>query len=198
MRIASHLVKLAALPALTLLAAGCLGGGSAPAELLTLTPSEAVAAGTVRSAAGGESVAVLTPSVPREVNTRRIPVYVNPITIEYLVGATWVEEPQELFRRLLSETIATRTGRLVLDPNNFASEAGVTLSGQLLRFGFDPARMEAVVTYEAALARSGQSLQTRRFEARVPVALQNAATVAPALNQASNQVAGEVADWIGG
>ncbi|MXC48918.1 ABC-type transport auxiliary lipoprotein family protein, partial [Escherichia coli] len=77
----------------------------------------------------GESVAVLTPTVPREVNTRRIPVYVDAITIEYLTNATWIEEPPELFRRLVSETIATRTGRLVLDPNNFAAEAGVTVSG---------------------------------------------------------------------
>jgi cholesterol transport system auxiliary component len=195
---ASRLLRIAAVPALALLAGGCLGGGSAPAELLTLTPTASVPAGTERSAAAGDSVAVLTPSVPREVNTRRIPVYVNPITVEYLVGATWIEEPPELFRRLLSETIATRTGRLVLDPNNFAAEAGVTISGQLLRFGFDPTAMEAVIVYEAAQTRRGQPLQTRRFESRVPVALQDAATIAPALNQASNQVAGEVADWIGG
>lgn len=182
---------------IVLLSSGCLGGGSAPAELLTLTASEMVTAGTARSAAAGETVAVLTPTVPRAVNTRRIPVYVNPITIEYLTNATWVEEPPELFRRLLSETVASRTGRLVIDPNNFAAEAGVTVSGQLLRFGFDPSAMDAWVVYEAALTRRGQPLQTRRFEARVRVATQDAAGVVPALNQASNQVAGEVADWIG-
>ena len=193
-----RLAGLAAVPALALLVSGCLGGGKAPAELLTLTPTTAVPAGTARSAATGESVAVLTPTVPREVNTRRIPVYVNPITIEYLTNATWIEEPPELFRRLLSETIATRTQRLVLDPNNFAAEAGVTISGQLLRFGFDPTRMEAVVVYEAAQTRRGQPLQTQRFEARVPVTAQTALVIAPALNDASNQVAVQVADWIGG
>ncbi len=193
-----RLAGLMAVPALALLVSGCLGGGSAPAELLTLTPTTPVPAGTARSGATGESVAVLTPTVPREVNTRRIPVYVNPITIEYLTNATWIEEPPELFRRLLSETIATRTQRLVLDPNNFAAEAGVTISGQLLRFGFDPTRMEAVVVYEAAQTRRGQPLQTQRFEARVPVTEQTAVAVAPALNDASNQVAVQVADWIGG
>lgn len=193
-----RLIKLAAVPALALLAGGCLGGGSAPSEHLTLTPVSSVPAGTARNAASGESVAVLTPTVPREVNNRRIAVYVDPITIQYLTNATWLEEPQELFRRLLSETVASRTGRLVIDPNNFGAEAGVTISGQLLRFGFDPARMEAVVVYEAAQTRRGQPLQTQRFEARVPVTAQTAAAVAPALNDASNQVAVQVADWIGG
>lgn len=194
----SRLTGLAMVPVLALLASGCLGGGSAPAEHLTLTSVLAVPPGTERNAASGESVAVLSPTVPREVSARRIPVYVDPITIEYMVNATWIEAPPELFRRLLSETIATRTGRLVIDPNNFAAEANVTISGQLLRFGFEPARMEAVVVYEAAQTRRGRPLQTRRFEARVPVTAQTAAAVAPALNQASNQVAAEVADWIGG
>jgi len=188
----------AAVPALALLAAGCLGGGSAPAELLTLTPSQTIPAGTARTAAAGEAIAVMTPSVPRAVNTRRIPVYVDPITIEYLVDATWVEEPNELFRRLLAETIAARTGRVVLGPANFAQEAGATLSGQLLRFGLEPGRMEVVVAYEAALASGGAggALATQRFEARVPVTAQTAAAVAPALNQAANQVAEQVAGWM--
>jgi cholesterol transport system auxiliary component len=190
--------KLAAAPALALLAGACLGGGSTPAELLTLNPAQVLPAGTQRSAAAGEALAVLTPSVPRAVNTRRIPVYVNPITIEYLVGATWVEEPNELFRRLLAETIGARTGRVVLDPNNFAQEAGATLSGQLLQFGFDPTVMQVVVVFEGALSRTGQALQTQRFEARVPVTTQTAATIAPALNQAANQVAEQVAGWVGG
>lgn len=189
-------IRLTAVPVLALLAAGCFGG-SAPAELLTLTPSATVPPGEARSAGADGALAVLAPTVPRSINTRRIPVYVNPITIEYLVGATYVEEPQELFRRVLAETIGARTGRLVLDPGNFTQEAGATLSGQLLQFGFEPPRMEVVVSYEAAIARTSQSLQTRRFEARVPVTAQTAAVIAPALNQAANQVAEQVADWIG-
>jgi cholesterol transport system auxiliary component len=197
MRVAA-IIRTASVPLLALLAAGCLGGGSAPAELLTLTPSQTLPAGEARSAGAGEALAVLTPTVPRAINTRRIPVYVDPITIEYLVNATYVEEPNELFRRVLAETIAARTGQLVLDPGNFTQEAGATLSGQMLQFGFEPSRMEVVVSYEAALARGRQQLQTRRFEARVPVTTQTAAAIAPALNQAANQVAEQVADWIRG
>lgn len=191
-----RLLKLAA-PLLALATAACLGGGSAPSELLTLTPSEPLPAGATRSATAGEAIAVVAPSVPRALSTRRIPVYVSPTVIQYLVDATWVEDPRDLFRNLVSETVAARTGRLVLDPNNFSVASGTTLSGQLLQFGFDPTRMEAVVVFEGGLSRGQQQLQTQRFEARVPVTAQNAATIAPALNQAANQVAEQVAAWIG-
>lgn len=194
---ASHRIRLAAIPALALLCASCFGGAKAPSELLTLTPAQVLPAGETRTAGAGEALAVLTPTVARSLNTRRIPVYVNPITIEYLVNATYVEAPNELFRRVLAETIAARTGRVVLDPGNFTQESGATLSGQLLQFGFEPARMEVVIAYEAALARGTDDLRTRRFESRVPVTTQTAATIAPALNQAANQVAEQVADWIG-
>jgi cholesterol transport system auxiliary component len=193
---APHWLRLAAIPLLALASAGCLGG-STPAELFTLTPSQVLPAGEARSAGAGDVLAVLTPTVPRAINTRRVPVYVDPVTIEYLVGATYVEEPNELFRRVLAETVAARTGRLVLDPGNFTQEAGATLSGQILQFGFEPARMEVVIAYEATIARGTDALQARRFESRVPVAAQTAAAITPALNQAANQVAEQVADWIG-
>jgi cholesterol transport system auxiliary component len=197
MRATMRNTRLAAIPLLALCTGACFGGGSAPAQLLTLTAAEALAPGATRTADAAGSIAVVAPSVPRAVATTRIPVYVSETSIQYLVGATWVEEPRELFRTLLAETIAARTGRLVLDPSNFSQGTGATLSGQLLQFGFDPTRMEVVVAYEAALSRSQQPLQTQRFEARVPVTAQDALTVAPALNQAANQVAEQVADWIG-
>jgi cholesterol transport system auxiliary component len=189
--------KVAAIPVLALLAGACLGGGKGPAELLTLTPSEVLPPGTARSAAASEAIAVLSPSVPSSLNVRRIPVYLSPTTIQYLVNSTWADEPRALFRNLLSEKIAARTGRLVLDPNNFSQAAGATLSGQLLQFGFDPTRMEAVVAYEGALTRGQQALQTQRFEVRVPVTTQDVTTIAPALNLAANQLAEQVADWVG-
>ena len=39
-------------------------------------------------------------------------------------------------------------------------------------------------------------MSTRRFEARVPVAAPETAFVGPALNEAANDVAGQVADWL--
>jgi cholesterol transport system auxiliary component len=56
--------------------------------------------------------------------------------------------------------------------------------------------MEAVVVYDAALAR-GEGVQTRRFVARAPLAVVDAPSAAAALNLAANQVAADVAAWIG-
>lgn len=189
-------------PALAILAAalalaGCFGGAATPTDLLTLTPAAALAPGATRAAGPGEAVAVLAPSVPQALSTTRVPVYVSPTSIQYLVGATWVEEPRELFRRLLAETIGARTGRLVLNPDLYSAVQGPTLSGQLMQFGLDPTRNEVVVAFEGSLVRGAQAVQTQRFEARVPVTAVTAAAVAPALNQAANQVAEQVADWIG-
>ena len=189
--------KAGVIVALALSLAACFGGGNVPSELLTLTPNDPPAAGAARSGGVGDGLAVLTPSVPQALSTTRIPVYVNPTTIQYLQNATWVAPPKDLFRRLLAETIAGRTGRLVLNPDLYTDVQGPTLTGQLIQFGYDPAQASVVVTFEAALARGAQSVQTQRFESRVPVAQPVTAAVAPALNQAANDVAEQVADWIG-
>jgi cholesterol transport system auxiliary component len=55
-----------------------------------------------------------------------------------------------------------------------------------------------VVTFDATLSHEGSDqIQSRRFSARQPVSSQQPEAVAIALNQAANQVAGEVADWVG-
>jgi cholesterol transport system auxiliary component len=180
-----------------LLLAGCFGGGNAPSELLTLTSSQTRPASGPRAASEGQIVTVTTPSAPEALNNNRIPVYVSDTSIQYLKGAFWVEEPTELFRNLLSETIAARTSYVVVDPALYTQTAGTTVSGQMVRFGLDPTRMEAVVQFDAAISRPNQAVATNRFEARVPVAEATRVAVAPALNQAANQVAAQVADWLG-
>ena len=190
---------LLALPA-SLMLAGCFGGGSAPPQLYTLSSAQARPAATPRSAGQGEAITVAVPALPQALRTTRIPVYVNETTIQYLKDAVWVEQPGGLFARLLGETIAARTGRVVLDPSQYSNDPGSRITGTLVKFGLDPGQMQVVVVYDAVLARSGANgaVVTNRFEARVPVADATPATVAPALNQASNQVAEAVAAWIGG
>jgi cholesterol transport system auxiliary component len=154
-------------------------------------------AATTRSGAEGQAITVVVPTVPRELQTLRVPVHETELGISYLKNAQWVEMPSELFARLVSETIAARTGRVVLDPKQFTFDPGQRLTGTLQRFGLDAARMEVVAVYDAVLARQGGGITARRFEARVPVAAADGATVAPALNQAANQIAIEVAGWVG-
>jgi cholesterol transport system auxiliary component len=164
---------------------------------MTLNPAQARTGAAIRSAAEGEAITVVVPNVPRELQTLRVPVHETELGISYLKDAQWIEMPAALFARLVSETIAATTNRVVLDPKQFTFDPGQRLTGTLQRFGLDAGRMEVVAVYDAALARKGGGLTTRRFEARVPVTAADAALVSPALNQAANQVAAEVAAWVG-
>ena len=53
-----------------------------------------------------------------------------------------------------------------------------------------------MVRYDAIREVNGEAIQTRRFESVVSVASPEAALVGVALNQAANDVATQVADWI--
>jgi len=190
----THLRPLAVLATLAL--SGCISFGAKPPErLLTLTPTETVAVGTTQSVGQGEAITVLWPTVPADLNTNRIPVQATPISVAYVKDAQWTEPPNKLFARLLGETIEARTGRAVLSGRQFAFDPGARVSGQLLRFGVDAGSQQAVVVFDGVIAR-GADIRTRRFEARVPVAEIEAQAVGAALNQAANQVAAEVADWV--
>lgn len=188
--------------ALTLAAAFCLsgcinlGGAAPPPTLMRLTADSSVPAQTARTVTASQAMTVITPTVPQELATLRIPVTAG-ASVAYLKDAQWVELPNALFARLLSETIGATTSRVVLDPRQFTFDPGVRLTGQLQAFGLDASAMEVVARYDAALARGSDQVETRRFEARIPVAEASAAAVSPALNQAANRVAAEVAGWIG-
>ncbi len=191
-----HLFSLLALG--TLSACSLSVGGKAPPFLLTLTPTTSVAADAGRGVKAGEAVTVAVPLVPQAIATNRIPVADGQNAIAFVKDANWVEPPARLFQRLMAETIRSRTGRVVLDARYSAIEPGAQLSGTILHFGIDARKSEAVVIFDAALARDkGKRLDTRRFEARAPVAIVDARTSGAALNRAANNVAGQVADWIG-
>lgn len=187
---------LTAATAAALALSGCFGGG-APAELLTLQPAQLRQAQAPRTAGQGDAITVAEPTVPQELRTTRIPVRTTPTTVQYLKDAQWVEAPAKLFARLIGETISATTGRVVLDPSQYTHDPGTRLTGQLQAFGLDAQRMEVVVVYDAAMARGQDAITTNRFEARIPVAAADVASVGPALNEAANRVATEVATWVG-
>lgn len=186
----------ACLGALTL--AGCISfGEKPPPSLLTLTSASTVAAGTVRSAAAGNAVTVVVPTVPQALQTLRVPVQATATSIAYIQNAQWVEQPNKLFQHLLSETIAARTGRVVLDARQSTLDPGTRLTGTLQAFGLDAASGQAVVIYDAELARdNGATIETRRFTAQAPASA-HPQSIATALNAGANQVAAQVADWLG-
>lgn len=183
--------------AAALAVSGCLSfGPKVPPTLMRLT-SDAQINASSRTAPAAEAITVVPPTAPAELNTPRVPVRTGATQVAYVKDAQWVEVPTILFARLVSETIAARTGRVVLDPKQFTFDPGQRLTGTLQTFGLDADRMEAVLVYDAAVSRGKESVETRRFEARVPVAALDAASAPAALNQAANQVAAEVAAWIG-
>jgi len=187
---------LAALASVAL--AGCISlGPDAPDQLFTLTPAARVAAGAGTQGAAVDAVAVMVPSAPQQLNVTRVPVHTSDSTLAYLEDATWVEKPANLFRRLLAETIRARGNRLVVDGGELEYAAATQLSGQLVDMGYDVASGSVRVRYDAVLAMPGGQVRTRRFESSVDGVPPLAASVGPALNQAANQVAVEVADWVG-
>ena len=187
---------LAALSALALLS-GCISfGAKPPKSLLTLKSEATVAADAVRRAGAGQAITILTPSTPATLAAPRIPVYQRGVAIAYVKDALWVDAPSRLFQQLLSETVGAKTNHIVLDQRQYSADPGIRLNGQLQSFGIDADTNEAVVVYDAFIAR-GDALETRRFEARQPVALIDPANAATALNVAANAIAVQVAGWIG-
>ncbi len=191
---------LSAVAGAALLLSGCISlTPKPPKSLLSLSPaSGGVAAGTERRGAVNAALTILVPTVPQKLRTQRVPVTTAGTDIAYVKDVQWVEAPARLFQRLLSETVAARGGRLVLDESQYVAGPGELLAGQLMDFGVDADRMEAVVTYEAQrLTNAGANVVQRRFEARVPISAVEPVGVGRALNDAANRVAADVASWVG-
>jgi cholesterol transport system auxiliary component len=174
--------------------AGCFGGKT-PATLLTLTPAATVPT-FERTAAASEAVTIELPIAGRDVRQVRVPVLEASGQVTYVQDLQYLETPDRLFQQLLSETVKQVTGRVVIDPRQAGIDPGTRVSGVLQRFGFDTASGQVIVTYDATATR-GATVQTRRFTASAP-ADGTAATVGPAINTAANDVANQVARWIGG
>jgi cholesterol transport system auxiliary component len=177
---------------------GCISFGPKPPKtLLTLVPASTVTANTARQAGPGQTVTILYPTAPAAISVPRVPVYGSDGTITYVKGVAWNDTPSHLFQNLLSEVVAAKTGKVVVDVRQYTIDPGTRVSGQLVKFGIDAQAMQAVVIYDAILIRAGGTgIETRRFEARAPVGSIETGSGA-ALNVAVNNVALQVAGWVG-
>lgn len=183
--------------ALALTLAGCISlTPDPPDSLLTLTPVRTAPAGAGAAGNAATALAVIEPSTDQRLNVVRVPVQTSDSTLAYLQDAVWVEKPTRLFQQLLAETIRAGGTRLVVGEGDFGYSAATKLSGRLLDMGFDAASGSVVVRFDAVLQTPDGKVQTKRFENRVSGVAPEAAAVGPALNQAANAVAGEVADWV--
>ncbi|WBX85087.1 ABC-type transport auxiliary lipoprotein family protein [Sphingosinicella microcystinivorans] len=169
------------------------GGGDPPDSLLTLRAEASEA-----RALTGKPLLVTMPSAPGALRTLRIPVTTEATEIAYLPKANWVEQPVVLFQRLLGEVVQARTGRPVLDERNVDIGAANRLSGRLVEFGLDVRGAPQVrVRYDAMVSATGTGyVASRSFEATRPVSAETGPAIARALNEAANEVAASVGDWI--
>ncbi len=173
------------------------GGGKPPTSLQTLTPEAADPGAIARTVNAGQSVTIGTPVTPKELRTVRVPVQISATDLQYVPNLTWVDTPDRLFQALVEETVRRTTNRVVLDPHQSTLDPGLVVSGELQRFGYDAQTGQVVVVYDASLSTAGGNrVESRRFTATAPSS-GTGSSVGPALNHAANQVAMEVAQWIG-
>lgn len=191
----SNTSSIRALPLLFALAAcGPLvqigGNAKPPVSLLmlraTTTPGPAVPTGA--------TIGVEVPSVPGPLQTLRLPVVTTDTEVTYLAAATWAEQPNKQFQRVLSDTLAAR-GLQVVDLRQSGVAPARHLSGQLMEFGIDVRNPSAPVVRVRFDAQLTAPLRLQRFDASEPLDMVAAQPAAAALNRAANRVAGQVADW---
>lgn len=183
---------------LVLMLSGCLGmGGKTPDQLLTLTPAVVASPGSTASGTVKEAIAVIEPAAGQRLDVNRVPVQVSDTQVAYLEDAVWVEKPARLFRGLIAERIRAGGTRLVLDETDQQYAAATKLNGRLIDLGYDARNQTVVVRFEGVLNSADGRISTRRFESEVTGVSPKVGAVGSALNQAANDVAAQVAQWVG-
>ena len=194
----SSRARWAVLPVLALALSGCLSLGKDPPDsLLNLTPATQAAAGTGASGTSNTALAILDLQAPQKLNVTRVPVTTGDSSLAYLKDAEWVEKPADLFGRLLADTLRAKGNRLVVSGTDLEYAAATKLSGTLAAMEYDASRGAAVVRFDAVLQTGDSQILTRRFESEVTGVSAEARPVGEALNRAANDVAGQVAEWVG-
>ena len=191
--------RFAALGLLFLGTTACVRIGAKPPErLLGISSDARVAPGTSQSASAQSALFVELPDVPKTIATQRVAVRARAKAYAYVPEALWADTPARQFQTLLRETITARTGRLVLDPGQYLAQSNQILHGDLMEFGIDAASNRAIVTFDASLlAPDGQTVRRQRFSASRPVSAIDAEHVAGPISAAANEVAAQIADWLG-
>jgi len=196
-RMNSKVGALAALGAVLALA-GCISlGKKPPDQLLNLTATSTAPAGASASGSAENAIAVMDVEAPQKIDVARVPVDTSGSTLAYLQDAQWVEKPARLFTRLISDTLRARGNHLVVSGTDLEDAAATKLSGTLQAMDYDAPSGSAVVRFDAVLQAKDGTIRSKRFESTVSGVPAAAAPVGAALNRAANEVATQVADWVG-
>jgi cholesterol transport system auxiliary component len=171
-----------------------LGTSKSPPSMMTITPDSAPADGSTLTGTADTALSVMEPEAEAKLAVLRVPVTIDASHIAYLRGALWVERPARLFQHLLTETLRARGKGLVTEGDRLTH--GPILSGRLIDMGYSVPLHAVVVRFDAIRRLPDGTTQTRRFEATIDHVDADVGQVAPAINQAANQVAKAVADWV--
>ncbi len=196
----ASLVRKAALLALSFALTACVslgGGGDLPDQLISLTPDNVAPAGDLDTVDGAAAIVVLDPDASRRLDVTRVPVQVDAANVAYLQDAVWVEKPARQFRSLLAETIRAKSRQVVVEGSDSEVIGRTVVSGRLLDMGYDAQVQAVIVRFDAIVEGTDGKIRSRRFEAEVLGISPKAAFIAPALNEAANDVAAQVAEWVG-
>lgn len=196
MHLRPALRRLALLP-LVIAASGCLSlGPKVPDQLITFTPRQIAAAGSTGAGEVTGATIVLEPEVEDRLDVNRVPVRIDATSVAYLQDATYVDRPARLFQHLLAERIRVAKGGLVLEGEDPGVLVSTRIYGRLVEAGYDAQAQSVSVIYDAVTVAPDGQMRQRRFSATVPSVTAEAAAVAPALNDAANDVVEQVAAWL--
>jgi cholesterol transport system auxiliary component len=178
--------------------AGCISlGKKPPDQLLTLTAAATAAAGATASGNAENAIAVMDVEAPQKIDVARVPVDTSTSSLAYLKDAQWVEKPARLFTRLLSDTLRARGNHLVVSGTELEDAAATKLSGTLQAMDYDATSGSVIVRFDAVLQTRDGTIRSKRFESTVTGVAAQAVPAGAALNEAANEVAAQVADWVG-
>lgn len=197
-------LRAAAVLALAAPLAGCISLGPKPPEtLIRLTAAQHAPADAGAPLDPARALIVMMPSAPAETTVTRVPVRSGAANLSYLKDAQYADAPPKLFRDLLLDVIRARTGRDTLEMRDSRYAAAPRLGGRIDTFAVDAPGRKVDLVFDALLVTpqaapgAEPKVTARRFEAHVPVSAVDAANVSPALAQAANDVAVQIADWVG-
>jgi cholesterol transport system auxiliary component len=181
-----------------LLLGGCISfAPKPPPELISLTPTAVAPPGDLAPGSTEPPLVVINPESGPELEVTRVPVQVTGSGIAYIKGAIWIDRPARQLRALIAETIRAKNNRLVFEGLDAVTGGRPLLTSRLITMGFDTATGEVVIRLDAQLTLPTGEPKRRRFEAKVPGVAADGKTIGPALNTAANDLAAQVAAWVG-
>ena len=189
---ASGAVRSAA--ALVLMGLAACSSGSAPLTFDLTAPATPVRGGIVGQVLVAEPVAV------QALSAQRILVKEETGAVSALGEGQWADSLPRLVQTRLIQTLENTAGIRSVARANSGVSGDVQLTTEIRAFQVAVPSNQAIVEISAKLVsdREGRVVTGRVFRAGVPVAQVNAATVAPALDQALSIVLVDMARWIGG